>query len=433
MSIRFADSAKACLSLVAIAIAVGASVVPIQAFGQQKVSEPKKKLDVDVEVWPISEALLKDLQSEDYISEASAQLCRFSLIASATELMKSSKEPHPQIELPARSSLKITDGETHRLQMEIATSVVLELELRTAIVEDRMAILDYAIKYRPEQREYQVSDKRELSLGDIAMRQIKFHAADGSEKHAIVFLLPRLRNAAGFEIIDPMIKPSVIGATFVPRVGRFELKVAEGWTGCLWVNSMDSPMMVKSTSIGKRADLKDHDGHVRIEAFRAQRPVLEVVNADDGFIEVVAIRSGVATLRNSVQGVDGKSGNCELQIVVEADTSEIDHALKQVLPGSDITVTAINDSVVLTGTVATRAEHQVLLEVAERYFPKAISRVTVTADRTKPSDRNDEGSSRKRRRQSSDQEELRREVKSLRDDVRRLSELVEKLSEKAVP
>lgn len=435
MSIRFADFVKACLSLVAIAIAVGTSVVPTQAFGQQKVTEPKEKLDVEVEVWQVSEVLLKDLQSDYTDSGTSGQMFRLSLTALASNVVKSSKEPHPQVELPAHSLLKITDDGTRRQQIELEKSVILELELRTATVEDRVATLDYAMNVRKEQQEQKVSNKLKLSLGDVAMQQIKFNSADGTEKNGIVFLIPKLRNAEGVEIIDPMMKLTFVGVGFVPRVGRFELKVAEGWTGALWANSMDSPMirMVGSTNIGKRAGLKDHDGHVRLEAFRADRPVLEVVGADDGFIEVVARRPGIATLRTTVQGVDGKSGNCEVQIVVEPDMTELKQAIKRVLPDASIIVTSIKDSAVLTGTVATSDEHRVLLEVAERYFPETISRVTVTADRTKEPDRTQQNPLRNRRRESADLKELLDEVKSLRDDVRRLSEQVEKLSATPVP
>jgi Flp pilus assembly secretin CpaC len=98
------------------------------------------------------------------------------------------------------------------------------------------------------------------------------------------------------------------------------------------------------------------------------------------------------------------------------------------LPESSITVTSIKDTVVLTGTVTTRDQLQLLLEVAERFFPNTISRVNVIADRTNESGRPDQKPQRKRRRESAELKELREEVKTLRDDVRRLSGLVEKFS-----
>lgn len=224
------------------------------------------------------------------------------------------------------------------------------------------------------------------------------------------------------------------------------MQVPEGWSGMLIVNS-DSGLisLAGSTNIGASYEARASSKNIPLELFRAEQPVLEAVSADrGGGIQVVARRPGIASLRTLLMDVESLS-TCELQIVVTADMTEINRAIRDALPRASVKTAKIKDAVLLSGTVAEAEDLSLLAEIAEQFAPKVINRVKVagasstardplatagvaSALRSTPSRPTpvEPAGSRPRRRDALELKAIHDEVRGLRDDVRRLNELLQK-------
>lgn len=165
-------------------------------------------------------------------------------------------------------------------------------------------------------------------------------------------------------------------------------------------------------------------------------PVLKVVTLDE-FSRFVAVRKGTATIRYVGQSNSGHS-HCELQIEVEADTSEIDAALKEAIPQSQIKVTEIRSIALLTGTVPTLDDLNQAKWIATQFYPDFMSQLKVATPPAtppapepkplqKPSPKTENSSPQKKKSGvRAELKELRSEVQALRQDIRELNELLAK-------
>ncbi len=463
MLLKIANLARSRLVLTMLAWGLVAGNAVPSTRAQETRAEFAKSIDVEVEVWEIGDPGAADWEA---LKRLGGDFVRMKMLAQL-------REPKTEQRPPTRFSLKASDRQFNRVQTEIDTTSSLQLDFKPGLVGRDAIMLDYDLVRRTQHGEVKISAKQQVKFGTLMMQWIKPKAADDKEnpeKALLVFLFPRQRNADLSEVVVPVDfrqEANPLGVALFPRPGRFEMQVSEGWSGHLLAGTEYVPIVTLSgtTNIGKSKDARASDNHVRLEAFQAERPVLEVVYTDDGLIEVVARRTGVAMLTYQVTGLDGKPAACDLRIVVVAETTEINRAIKEVLPQSSIKVTNIKDAAVLTGTVDKEDDLKLLLEVAEQFYPKVIHRVKVALDvnqaelrpgngdsvapptriapaiqtsatslpasdtepqRIIPSARAEAPRNRPRRRDAAELKALRDDVRGLRDDVRRLSELLEK-------
>ena len=277
------------------------------------------------------------------------------------------------------------------------------------------------------------------------------------------------------------------------RPGRFELKVSPGWSGTISLtgDNDDGPSewnLRSCTNIGMKeeAETIGHQSETAERMFQCDSPVLEVSCIEDELAYLHARRQGTATLQFAVLYFGepsrerderlkhlaklseaeifaaAETGICEITVIVEANTSEIDKAIKSAAPQSKVKVIEIKDAAMLSGTVPAEADIALLLEVAEQFYPKIINRVKVAgltaaevrdrADtnsnpvhqaaaqsqpaplaKSEDAPRNERREGKSPRLSARNVEGLRDEVRGLREDVRRLNELLEKrLATKAV-
>ena len=232
--------------------------------------------------------------------------------------------------------------------------------------------------------------------------------------------------------------PSSI-CSFVPKPGRFRMKVTKGWTLKLPDTANDGPVywaLFNNQQVGAPAGLKTPDNHEWRQLFPARNPVLEVSGIDGKTLLFFALRKGTASL----QYIAGDDDNveilktCELQIVVESDTSEIDQAIKSAVPQAQVRVIEIRDSAaVLVGTARTEDDARVILQIGKQFYEEVIPELKVvpaTAElKIQDDSRNPKEKPNKKKRSGkhdvSEMKQLRNDVQSLRDEVRRLSELME--------
>jgi hypothetical protein len=394
------------------------------AKAQSPATETARTIDVDIEVWEVADP---DAEQREDLGDSSdhAQLTphRMAMIGN----LAVGGDPKTKQRPPSRFSLKATIGQTTKLIMdrigteaaelnwELKPTLVgpdgtklimnrirtdaaeLVLEFTPTLVGPDEVSLDWNAVRQFKAGEVKVASSQRLKSGSMVMQWIKPKPStdkETTEKSLLVFLSPRMRNPDGSAVVVRLdnLQESVseLGVAFYPRPGRYEMQVAEGWSGFLVaVNHIESPHMKMSgsTNIGKSSDARTSDDDVRLESFRAERPVLEAVYADDGFVQLVARRPGVASLTTQVPGMDGKPATCELQIVVLADTSEIDRAIRELLPQAQIKVTTVKEAALLTGTVVDEDDIPLLLEVAGQFYPKSINRVKVAAEAAPPTER----------------------------------------------
>ena len=463
------------LALLASSFVTGNASSQTQA--QERPAVAAKTIDLDIEVWELSDSMINEIGELDQFG--GPWMSRLGLLGNLKDQKDKPKETPP-----TRFRMKTKDGQVTHLNMNKMTmdaDASLLMELKPTLVGRDEIALDYEMVCRTKSGEVKVSAKQHVAFGNLMTQWIKPKPSDDAgsqEKSWLVLMSPRHRTADGSDVViavDSRKETNAAGVAFMPRPGKFEMQVAEGWSGHLLVNSMDSPLVRLSgtTNVGASKDAKASDHYVPLETFRAERPVLEVVYADDGFIQLVARRSGVASVRCQVPDLDGKSATCELQIVVSPDTTEIDRAIKEALPQASIKVTNVKDAALLTGSVTKEDDLKLLLEVAEQFYPKVINRVKVAAQPAQPKERLGHGSpvapwtgvspatgatptsqpeleaasrrvtptvateppqNRPRRRDRPELKALHDDVRALREDVRRLSELLEKrLATKDLP
>ena len=173
-------------------------------------------------------------------------------------------------------------------------------------------------------------------------------------------------------------EPSMPG--FIPQPGRFELKVTQGWTDVI-PYGVDKKMMWILTG-GSHVGVK-RDDRINLSElgmlFFSENPVLEFITYSDDMVYLHARRPGTATIRFMCQS-GSKIERCELRVIVEADTTDIDKAIKAALPQSMVKVIEIKDAAILNGTVTAEADVALVTEVAEQFYPKVINRLKVASN-----------------------------------------------------
>ncbi|MBS0201686.1 MAG: hypothetical protein JSS49_02215 [Planctomycetes bacterium] len=447
------------LSLLAGACITG--LTPLRSLAQEQPAESGRQVSVEIEVWQLDGLPKMDLEE----IPRNGNLARLQVTLAFLESKQKRNTQATKLAPPKHVTLK-TDGQVNRrLQFAVDAQSTWLFELRPAPIGEHEMTLDYDLVRRAGGKQVQVSDKQQVQFGSVAACCLRASAEKNNDETAaewLVFLRPRLRNPDESDVVIPVDigrEATPIGAAFIPRVGIYQLQVAEGWSGYLWPGSNDASHLFSlsgSTNIGKSADARASDNHIPLERFRAERPVLEVVYSDDGFINVVARRPGFASLRSQIQEPDGQTATCELQIVVAADTTEIDQAIRTVLPRANIKTAMVRDALLLTGTIADADELSLLDEVAGQFAPKIINRVKVAGERlpvgktrdfpvepaaaSAPAGPRDldraprqispaavePSRARPRRRAAAELKAIHDEVRGLRDDVRKLSELLER-------
>ncbi|MDB5347050.1 MAG: Thioredoxin protein [Schlesneria sp.] len=231
-------------------------------------------------------------------------------------------------------------------------------------------------------------------------------------------------------------------AEFVPRSGTFAQKVKRGWSGVLvcskTIDGVDW-QIVETEEIGATAR-NVRDGISASEFFPSQDPVLQVVSFDV-FSRFNAIRKGTAVIRYLGRAESGNR-HCELRIEVEADTSELDSALKETIPSAQIKVIEVKSAAILQGTVPTQEDLLLATTVAQQFYPQIIPQLKVAAvppdhktpkgDPSKdpaqptPAKPKPETPRQVRLDTQADLNALREEVQALRQDIRQLNELLAK-------
>jgi|GEM_PF-5227814 len=236
--------------------------------------------------------------------------------------------------------------------------------------------------------------------------------------------------------------------SFLPRKGRFELRVKQGWSGSVPLVSRDYSW--SNVSCQKIGNVPNQ----RFEAvFASRNPVLEAsVRNDVMFLH--SVRKGTAAIQflgenENTPGVI----RCELRIIVEGDTAELKHAIHEASPGAIIRIVEIRESAaMLVGTVPTSDEVSIIMEVARLFYAEVVNHLTVADKRELPRNEarfesvlpsnHSELSNAARpveqpqpakreharlpRRDRDQIKELRNEIRSLRDDLRHLSEVLER-------
>ena len=236
-------------------------------------------------------------------------------------------------------------------------------------------------------------------------------------------------------------------ASFLPQEGRFVMKVKRGWEGLLYV-AVEKKVggrewhLVESNGVGCRRDASL--GKEEQMFFPSLDPVLEAAFVDE-VSKFAAVRKGVATLRY-VSALDKESSKmikCELRIEVESDTSELDAAIREACPKAIVKATEVRWAAFLTGTVPTQDDIGLINAVAEQFYPQVISKLKVadapdeqkrdrasSPDAPVSSKSNLMPSSDKSVRKSRSQDQLnelhalREDVRGLREEVRRLTNLI---------
>lgn len=228
-------------------------------------------------------------------------------------------------------------------------------------------------------------------------------------------------------------------AGFIPRVGKCTYKVKRGWTGWLI-----SEHQIQGTSWGivdtHGIGVTSNRTEDKIMMFPSTDPVLDIVAIGE-YCKFVAVRKGTATIRYVGQGKDGNV-RCEMQIEVEADTTEIDAALKEAIPQSQIKVTEIRSIALLTGTVPTLDDLNQAKWIATQFYPDFMSQLKVATPSAtspapeskpprKPSPKTENSSPQKTKSGvRAELKELRSEVQALRQDIRELNALLAKRAER---
>ena len=428
------------LSLPLLAVAFLAGDSPTRAVAQDRHADPEKLLTVDIEVWQFDQHLDREFRPNGNIA-------RWEMIESLQKRVDGIIPPPPK-----RAELKVAYGQRQHVQMAIDTGSVFEVNLRTEFIGSHEITFNYDLIRKSGVDQVKISGTQRVTLGNICLERVKAPVAAGGEKQAgewLVLMIPRLRNADGTDVVIPVDlahEAKTHGSVFFPRAGTFQLQVPEGWSGMLIVNS-DSGLvsLAGSTNIGASADARASSKNIPLEIFRAEQPVLEAVSAHGGGgIQVVARRPGSASLRTLLMDVESLS-TCELQIVVTADMTEINRAIRDAVPRASVKTVKIKDAVLLSGTVAEAEDLSLLAEIAEQFAPKVINRVKVagasppardplatsgiaSALRSTPSRPApvEPPGSRPRRRDALELKAIHDEVRGLRDDVRRLNELLQK-------
>lgn len=217
--------------------------------------------------------------------------------------------------------------------------------------------------------------------------------------------------------------------SFVPREGRYVMKVKRGWSGQLVVSGQywgQDWSVTESTSVGGPSG-DSEEAKTSRSFFLSHDPVLEVV-VQGRVNRCRAVRQGAASLRYVGISREGKSTNCELRVEVEADTTELDTALLRAVPGSKIKITEARSAAVLTGTVPSPDDVALVKSIAEQFYPQILMQVKIA-----PS--NSSGTDRRGTRDLSTRElrELRDEVRLLRDDIREMKALMDRRQVQSQP
>lgn len=231
-------------------------------------------------------------------------------------------------------------------------------------------------------------------------------------------------------------------ADFTPRSGHFVQKVKRGWTGLLvYSKTIDGVdwQIVESQGVGANG-VVDPDGRSATEYFPSQDPVLYLVSFD-AFSRVNAARKGTAIVRYLGRAESGNL-HCELRIEVEADTSELDSALKEAIPSAQIKVIEVKSAAILQGTVTTQEDLLLATSVAQQFYPQIIPQLKVAAvppDQKAPNGKASNDSAQTAPPKSkletprqtrpdapAELKALREEVQALRQDIRQLNELLTK-------
>lgn len=172
---------------------------------------------------------------------------------------------------------------------------------------------------------------------------------------------------------------------FQPRPGRFLMKVKRGWSGVLlFSGEVDGAEwgIIETTGVGARP-VKSQDGTDASELFPSRDPILEAVSLDDG-CKFLAVRKGTATLRYYGAKTEQELQSCELRVEVEADTSEIDAAIKEAIPLSHVKVIEVRSAALLSGTVPTDDDLRLIAKIAEQFYPEIILQVKVDGGARQP-------------------------------------------------
>ena len=278
------------------------------------------------------------------------------------------------------------------------------------------------------------------SLSEIAVSLPAYADAKLREKPA------KSKELSGQEIVDVTDLTQSDGPfsifSFAPKPGRFRMKVTKGWTLKLPYTAEVGTvawMLFNNQQVGAPAGSKTPDNREWRQLFPAHDPVLEVSGGDGNALLLFALRKGTATLQY-IAGDEANDDNvdlfkkCELQIVVESDTSEIDQAIKSAVPQAQVRVIEIRDTgAVLVGTTTTEDDARVILQIGKQFYEEVIPQLKVVPATAESKVQNDSRTRKKKSNKNkrsekpdvSEMKQLRNEVKSLRDEVRHLSELME--------
>lgn len=171
---------------------------------------------------------------------------------------------------------------------------------------------------------------------------------------------------------------------FIPREGRYVMKVKRGWSGGLLIQGKHGEYqwtVTQTTEVGARP-VKSEDGTPARDFFPSENPVLIALELDES-AKFLSVRTGVATLRyvGCREGADAKPVQCELRVQVEADTEELDSTILLAVPQAKIKVTEIRSAALLTGTVPESADIPLIREIAEQFYPQILMQVRAAPDK----------------------------------------------------
>jgi hypothetical protein len=342
-------------------------------------------IEIDIEVWEADGengielfALDRERLDAEYarillISPEDQQSHRGRVISRSTATARDGR--------PLQLTIPIPDREPTATTNSTADSQTLTMSLTPRLTGLETMRVEYQFVRGGAQGEAHVSGTYEHRLGTLMQLRIAPRVSDNpsaARGNWLVFLYPRKSSTKTSEhVIDANTIASSTQGAFIPRPGRFERRINPGWSGLMLVatnNPFGGVKLTGNTNIGAGTARTDS---FPLSQFSAKQPVLEVVESDDGFIRLAARREGIASLTCTLPGLDGKPAEFEIRFIVVADTSEIDRAIKELVPLAKVKVTKIKDAALLTGIAPTSKDLSLLMEIARQFYPEVINHLEV--------------------------------------------------------
>ena len=107
---------------------------------------------------------------------------------------------------------------------------------------------------------------------------------------------------------------------------------------------------------------------------------LECLDDDlGGYWRATATRPGMTSVTQMLLDAQSEMASIRLtDYLVKADTRELEHHIRQQFPKAQVTITSLGElTLILNGTVPSEAESMSMVEIAEQFAPKILSRLKV--------------------------------------------------------